>query len=205
MNYDWPTFLTSIGGSAVVGLGAAYAIVQTFFKKKIESEVQSKYDEALANLNAKNLQELEGFKTGYQKVLDENQIRFSWYYSEQAQVIKKLYSQMIELQQCALNIFSMCDKTLPKNAKQLNELSETEKFKEVNNNLHCYFYQNSIFFDDELHKNMQQFFDEINNHFFKETNKKNKEELFRSLSLITTNLKKDFRAILNGEEGQSDK
>jgi hypothetical protein len=69
MSYDWPTFFVSIGGAIVAGLGAAYAIVQTFFKKKIEAEVQSKYDEALANLTAKNLQELEGFKAGYQKVL----------------------------------------------------------------------------------------------------------------------------------------
>lgn len=55
MSYDWLTFLASLGGSAVIGLGAAYVIVQTFFKKKIEAEVQSKYDETLANLNGEDI------------------------------------------------------------------------------------------------------------------------------------------------------
>lgn len=49
---------------------------------------------AMAKYKANLAQELEGWKAGYQKALDENRIRFSWYHLERAKAIKNLYSQL---------------------------------------------------------------------------------------------------------------
>jgi hypothetical protein len=76
MTLDLPTFWTSLGGSAVVLVPAVF-IVRMYIKKKIEADVQHKYNGLLEDIKNENAIELAGFKAGYQKVLNENQIRFS--------------------------------------------------------------------------------------------------------------------------------
>ena len=53
-----------------------------FIKKSIQHEYDVK---------------LEGFKAGYQKVLDENRITFSWWHEAQAKAIQTTYAGIAEL------------------------------------------------------------------------------------------------------------
>jgi hypothetical protein len=156
MNYDWPTFLASIGGSAVVGLGAAYAIVQTFFKKKIETEVQSKYDEALANLNAKNLQELEGFKAEYQKVLDENQVLFSEYHLKRIEYLEECFDRLTEAH---VAVYRYCDVN-GENARD-QEIDRENAAKQSFENFYIYFQKKQIFMQESTSSKFEKCFREM--------------------------------------------
>ena len=221
MSYDWPTFLASIGGSAVVGLGAAYAIVQTFFKKKIEAEVQSKYDEALANLNAKNSQELECFKAAYKKSLDENQIRFSKLYAEKADAIKELYKRMVKLNDYLLELtFPGLPESIENKEEYLAKQSKNTFY--TYNDCKNYFSINEILLSRKLCTKLSYFFDKSDNAIFNhgmasrykgvksEILKQEAEKCYieayniahNELKSILEELKADFRAILNGEEVQ---
>lgn len=198
MNFDWATFWTSLGSSALIGLGAAYGIVQTFFKKKIEAEVESKYAAALENLNAKNQQELEGFKAGYQKVLDENQIRFSKWHEDQAEILKNTYKKLLILHQSLANFIEGCRKGNHKNVQELEKDSTTIAFRKQMAETQEFINQNSLFFSDELYNHIIKYFSEVNEYLAKAN--KTTNELGVNLNRIISRTKKDFRAILNGED-----
>ena len=77
---DWNTVIISFLTSSAFG-----GLLIWFVKKAIQHEYDVK---------------LEGFKAGYQKVLAENEIRFSWWYEEKAKAIKEIYSDLSELAFC---------------------------------------------------------------------------------------------------------
>lgn len=97
---DWKTVIMSfLTSSAFVGL------LIWFIKKSIQHEYDVK---------------LEGFKAGYQKVLDENRIAFSWMSQEQA-----FNSIMKEAQlKYAENILN--GQTIGSAVKQLDNTAEEE-------------------------------------------------------------------------------
>jgi len=216
MNYDWPTFFASIGGSAVVGLGAAYAIVQTFFKKKIEAEVQSKYDEALANLNAKNSQELECFKAAYKKSLDENQIRFSKWHDAQAEVIREMYGMLSELK---IATTLLVDSIYPPNidAEKIDK-NNMDRYLEAYKSSNLFYHKNKILFPEEHVNKLDALFKKVllssTGHMMNKAMQKSQPEASElhfkiakenahSVGNILDDLRKEFRAILNGEEVQN--
>ncbi len=57
MSYDWSTFLASIGGSAGV-MAVSFFIVKNWLKKKIEADVQHKYNSMLEDIKNENAKEL---------------------------------------------------------------------------------------------------------------------------------------------------
>jgi hypothetical protein len=216
MNFDWTTFLSSLGGAVVIGLGAAYVIVQTFFKKKIEAEIQSRYDETLANINAKNLQELEGFKAGYQKVLDENQIRFSGFYSEQSKAILEL-NQKFAFLHIALNNMTTFVKHVPKDEveKQKHLAEEENKTSEAYNNAMRYYNEVKLLLPESLWEFLDSYLLKCRNaiedyRFCREypapSNRKTintyRNIVKEQLPKIEEQRQRSFHAILNGKEVQ---
>lgn len=76
MNEFWTVIISVLSSSGICGL----------LIWRIKKSIQHEYDV-----------KLEGFKAGYQKVLDENRIAFSWWYDEQAKAIKEIYSSIAKL------------------------------------------------------------------------------------------------------------
>jgi hypothetical protein len=105
MNEFWKIFFTAAGGTGAVVTVCVWPIT-IWLKKKIEADVQSKYDESLEKLKAQNQQELEGYKAGYQKVLDENQIRFSEYHLRRVEHIEKCFELLVDAHVAA---YKYCD------------------------------------------------------------------------------------------------
>ncbi len=126
MNY-WGIFLTSTGGATGI-LIIAFFIVKNWLKKKIEADVQHKYNSMLEEIKTENQKELEGFKAGYQKVLDENQIRFSGFYSEQSKAILKLNQKLAALY-IALNNMMTTVKYVPKDEIEQQKYYDEEEKK----------------------------------------------------------------------------
>jgi hypothetical protein len=93
----WGTLWTSLGGGAVASAVVAFLArewISTRIRKAIEHEYQVKEMKLKGQLDG----ELEGLRAGYKKVLDENQIRFSRLYAEQADAIKTVYQLLVDLE-----------------------------------------------------------------------------------------------------------
>ncbi len=80
----WQIILTVIGGS-----GLATAIVQGTLLARIRRSIEHEYSVKETHLKAELDGKLEGLKAGYQKALDENQIRFSRFDADQAGLAKR--------------------------------------------------------------------------------------------------------------------
>lgn len=115
MNDFWKIVLSSVGFSvgACAFLGwlcrewisaRLRASIQHEYDKKFaeyEKRVQHEYDVQLEGFKSRIHYEydlkLESSKTDFQKVLDEHQTRFKYWYDEKAKAIKDLYSNACEL------------------------------------------------------------------------------------------------------------
>ena len=201
-------------------------VVYIVFKCFVQESMKSKFAKELQNLKDKNQSELEAFKAGYQKVLDENQIRFSWYYSEQAQVIRELYKRLVNLRKELIIL------TEPLKSMSKEEHENQEKFyrklltaaAEAYNECSSYFLENEILLPKDLCNTLNSFMTESRQAFldysftieypaerpehyaniFKERTAAYKSAK-ETLPKILEKLKIDFRAILNGEEVMNDK
>lgn len=123
MNFD----VTSIGTWAG-SLSILAWIVYIVFKCLVQESMKSKFAKELQNLKDANAKELEGFKAGYQKVLDENQIRFSGFYSEQSKAILELHQKLAELY-IAMNVMTATVKSLPKDEAECEKYLDEEERK----------------------------------------------------------------------------
>ncbi len=180
-------------------------VVYIVFKCFIQESMKSKFAKELQTLKDKNQSELEAFKAGYQKVLDENQIRFSWYHSEQAQVIKLTYTNLLELRG---KISDFIAAGIGKNnVVNINSLPETKAFMSSFNKAKQYYEQNGIFYSEELCEQIEQYFKEILSFIYdgKTVNDPKISSLAQTLNSIITALKKDFRNILKEGEESSQK
>lgn len=75
---DWSQFLAMLGVT-ILGSGGISGLIVYLWRKQIDQ----KYEH-----------ELEGYKAGYQRFLQENDIRFSRWHNDQAQAITELYSDL---------------------------------------------------------------------------------------------------------------
>lgn len=179
---DWKTVVMSfLTSSAFVGL------LIWFIKKSIQHEYDVK---------------LEGFKAGYQKVLDENRIAFSWWHEEQAKAIKEIYIGVAELClaiDCKLRCLERtahCNNCDPK--LKDSYMKAKEKWE-------C----NKIFLEDKFHEKIDEIFlisfdikinaDKSNDCIYQRQNaieycRKNKE----TINNILSELRKELRVIMSG-------
>lgn len=79
---DWGTVLSSVIVSAI-GCSALGWLCREWISARLRKSIQHEYDV-----------KLEGFKAGYQKVLDENRIAFSWWHEEKVKAIKEIYNDL---------------------------------------------------------------------------------------------------------------
>ena len=127
----WETIITSILTSS-----AFWGLLIWRIKKSIQHEYDVK---------------LEGFKAGYQKVLDENRIAFSWWHEAQAKAIQETYSNIAELSFCIDNKLrcvpqrpscSNCDQALTGSYKRAKKTWEVNK----------------VFFEESLNQKLTEIF-----------------------------------------------
>ena len=96
MNNFWSTLGISVTGSVLLS-GILVWLCREWISARLRKSIQHEYDV-----------KLEGFKAGYQKVLDENRIAFSWWHEAQAKAIQETYSNIAELSFCIDNNCAVC-------------------------------------------------------------------------------------------------
>ena len=136
---DWGTVLSSVIVSAI-GCSALGWLCREWISARLRKSIQHEYDV-----------KLEGFKAGYQKVLDENRIAFSWWHEAQAKAIQETYSNIAELSFCIDNKLrcvpqrpscSDCDQALTESYKKAKKTWEVNK----------------VFFEEALNQKLTEIF-----------------------------------------------
>ena len=124
MNNFWSTLGISVTGSVLLS-GILVWLCREWISARLRKSIQHEYDV-----------KLEGFKAGYQKVLDENRIAFSWWHEAQAKAIQETYSNIAELSFCIDNKLrcvpqrpscSNCDQALTESYKRAKKTWEVNK------------------------------------------------------------------------------
>jgi len=215
MNEFWKIFFTAAGGTGAVVTVCVWPIT-IWLKKKIEADVQSKYDESLEKLKAQNQQELEGYKAGYQKVLDENQIRFAWYYSEKAKVIKELHTWLCKLN-ISLDYFTAIYMSEVSKFKEDGSIDEAtlekldkqrlERIKEAGTKFESFFTLNAIFFEPAMLKRVQELSKVVQDIAVRRIVVMSEDDILKvrqdfekEFEPIVEELRSKFRAVLNGTD-----
>lgn len=141
---DWITIVSSVGVSTVVCAFVGW-LLREWISARLKKSIQHEYDV-----------KLEGFKAGYQKVLDENRIAFSWWHEKQAEALQEIYAMLVECQEKYINYFEI-ENT---NADKLS--SEAKKI--IKDYRKCFFvykkYQ--IFIPDKILGEISNIFDTLN-------------------------------------------
>ncbi len=160
--------LRFIGVPALVS-GLVTCIIKVYYSERVKAAFQKEIEGIKAELQKEieikkaSLQgELEGLKAGYTKVLDENQIRFSQLYVDQANALKLQYSHIAETNRTLMALTAYF-----KPGRSGEDLDESEKKlrKEFADSLNAsvfYFHANSVLLPKEvcvkisqLHKEMK--------------------------------------------------
>ena len=141
---DWGTVLSSVIVSAI-GCSALCWLCREWISARLRKSIQHEYDV-----------KLEGFKAGYQKVLDENRIAFSWWHEKQAKALQEIYVILVECQEKYINYFEI------ENTNTSKLIQEAKKI--IKHYQECYFtykkYQ--IFIPDNILNQMNHVFDTLN-------------------------------------------
>lgn len=70
MNDFWSIFSFSVGGASICSIALTF-LLREWISNRLKKSIQHEYDV-----------KLEGYKAGYQKLLDENRIAYSWWHEE---------------------------------------------------------------------------------------------------------------------------
>lgn len=146
----WRTLGAGLGGGVVatailVWLGKTWMTqriqrsVDDVYKAK-EQQRQAEYNLALETHKVNLAREMEGWKAGYQKALDENRIRFSRLHVDRADAIRQLFVRMVTVEEAVGAVVN------PVRLKAGNEEKLREEMKKAFTDFAQYFTQNRIFF-----------------------------------------------------------
>lgn len=154
---SWQTIVSSISGSVVL-TGVLGFLLREWISTRIRKSIEHEYSVKEAKLKAELDGELVGLKAGYQKVLDENQIRFSRLYEDQAEACKTLYrlihrthSRVALLVSVLQNAPSDLDEAKAHWDKQ--EKDALDAFNACN----AFFHENRILLPDDVCAEMDEF------------------------------------------------
>lgn len=195
-------------GGGVAAVTAAAWLLRTWLGRKIQHQVedaykakeqerQAAYDRTLADHRSKLSQELEGWKAGYQKAIDENRIRFSKLHEERATAIKRLFFHLANLEiatQCyAAEILQHC--TADEQCKKRVEKALTE--------FAGFFGENRIFFTENDCKLIERITAAVQTGYFGSMNPMDSHEFRQAMTAIKDNvpdlrrtLERDFRTAI---------
>ena len=101
----WKAIATGLGGAATATLILVW-LAKTWVGERIKRDVedtykakeqqrQAEFNQALEERKSELSKELEGWKAGYQKVLDENRVRFAKLHEDRVAAIKELFSRLV--------------------------------------------------------------------------------------------------------------
>lgn len=190
MNNFWSTLGISVTGSVLLS-GILVWLCREWISARLRKSIQHEYDV-----------KLEGFKAGYQKVLDENRIAFSWWHNAQAKAIQETYSCIAELSfcidaklLCAVRQSSCpnCDSVVKESYKKAKKTWEVNK----------------VFFEESLNQKLTEIFsiswdikstvNQTNACFHQRQNllehcRKNKSQI----DTLLVELRKELRTIMSG-------
>jgi len=192
-------------------------IVYIVFKCFVQESMKSKFAKELQNLKDKNQKELEGFKAGYKKVLDENQIRFSKWHDVQADAIKELYKKLAEFSDALQCMVESCKFFSPGIDAEEQIRKEENRCMNAYKDSHRYYEENKLLLSemhisklDDLYQRAKSSMLYYESSIRKKANlesthddSKEAEELAKPIKAILDGLRKDFRSILNGEENKA--
>ncbi len=99
-------FVENVLTSGATALAVIVLVGRTWLSEKIKHHVEDTYkvkeqqrqaafDESLEKRKTELSKELEGWKAGYQKALDESRVRFSKLHEDRAKAIKGLYQRLV--------------------------------------------------------------------------------------------------------------
>ena len=83
MNNFWITLLSSAGVSGALSIVLVW-LCREWISARLKKSIQHEYDVKLEAFKALQQKELEGYKAGYQQILDEKRITLSWWHEAQA-------------------------------------------------------------------------------------------------------------------------
>ena len=113
-------YVANLGGGAIGGIAVSGVALRWLGKAALE-----KY-------KAKLKEELEGWKAGYQKALDENRIRFSRLHADRARTIRRLYVRLVKVQDNVWKCVSQSGKNQEWNSDSATTLMNFKKFFDCN-------------------------------------------------------------------------
>lgn len=132
--------------STIVAVGSSFIFsgiftpLATFIAKTfIEKHIEAKYRK-----------ELEGWKAGYQQVLNENQVRFTRIHEEQVVAIKKTYQYISSISKI-VNTYNQDFKRI------LEDESSRVKMAQLSHDLDVYYHENQLLFPDLISNNILSF------------------------------------------------
>ena len=102
MNNFWITLLSSAGVSGALSIVLVW-LCREWISARLKKSIQHEYDVKLEAFKALQQKELEGYKAGYQQILDEKRITLSWWHEAQAKAVQTTYSNIAELSFCIDN------------------------------------------------------------------------------------------------------
>lgn len=139
----WETLLTGVGTWVVLIIPVGWVLkmwLETHLKGSIKAEYEAKQIELKAELQG----HLEGVRAGYQRFLDENQIRFSRLHADRAAAIKELYTRVAALEN-ALSVMVHPVQPSSNGIQNTHKQTALKSYTELQN----YFCENRIFFSEE--------------------------------------------------------
>ncbi len=192
-------YVANLGGGAIGGIAVSGVALRWLGKAALE-----KY-------KAKLKEELEGWKAGYQKALDENRIRFSRLHADRARTIRRLYVRLVAVE-AAVNA------CVPQGGNETARCAATGalgRFK-------TFLDKNRIFFTESNCKRMDELYDKLLAPYLEVTSfddvpphdtralQDKREAQRRAFDQMRTvvpelrrQLEKDFREVLGMAEGHS--
>lgn len=91
----WKVMLGSATISVLSYAGVDF-LLRMWISTRLKKSIQHEYDIKLESFKALQKLELETYKASYSRFLDENHIRFEWWYERQATALQEIYELIVE-------------------------------------------------------------------------------------------------------------
>lgn len=149
----------AIGTSTLVSALLVYTLRQ-WISTRLRTSIEHEYRARETQLKAELQKELEGYRSGYQKALDENLIRFARLNAEQAQATKRLYSRLARLQSAMHFMTALFKEGV--STKDIEERARKHRDDVAQTHRDCreFFEENRILFPDDICDDTDRLLDE---------------------------------------------
>ena len=154
---SWKTILSSIGGSVALAGFLAF-LLREWVSTRIRKSIEHEYSVKDAKLKAELDGTLVGLKAGYQKALDENQIRFSCLHADQAEASKTLY-QLIHRTHSRVGAMVSLLANAPSDPDEADAYwrKQEQDAQDALNACNTFFHENQILLPEDICAEMDEF------------------------------------------------